>query len=65
MTNNYIVLSKTLSVSDVILTSFAQSIPGLVVEVSSRSCDAESQVGDESEWMVVNSSELLDEMMVS
>ena len=47
------------------LTLFMQSIPGLVVEVSSPSCDAEGPVGDASEWMIVNSSELLDELMVS
>ena len=44
------------------ITLIVQSIPGLVVE---SSCDAEIQVGDASEWLIVNSSDLLEEIMVS
>ena len=47
-------------------TTFSmQSIPGLVVEESNSYGDAGSHVGDISRWLIVNTTELLEQVMVS
>lgn len=47
------------------MTFSMQSIPGLVVEESNSYGDAGSHVGDISRWLIVNTAELLEQVMVS
>ena len=54
-----------LIVPAIMMTFSVQSIPGLVVEESNSFGDAGSHVDDISRWLIVNTTELLEEVMVS